>query len=175
MLRLFLFRHAKATPHVGGGDRERPLNQRGIGDARRIGAALASTGLRIDLALVSDARRTRETFTLAFEQPPGFRFEPRVYFSQHVVHVKYFDALISGRLVINGAFDSVKEINKNEELSLTFKPSDVADLHAKLVYCHDHYEELCSKYAGVKEYVAQHLTYNAYVKNLRFNTTPSSN
>ena len=79
MLRLFLFRHAKATPHVGGGDRERPLNQRGIGDARRIGAALASTGLRIDLALVSDARRTRETFTLAFEQPPAFRFEPRVY------------------------------------------------------------------------------------------------
>ena len=96
-------------------------------------------------------------------------------FSQHVVHVKYFDALISGRLVINGAFDSVKEINKNEELSLTFKPSDAADLHAKLVYCHDHYEELCKKYAGVKEYVAQHLTYNAYVKNLRFDTTPSAN
>jgi glycosyltransferase involved in cell wall biosynthesis len=96
-------------------------------------------------------------------------------FSQHVVHVKYFDALISGRLVINGAFDSVKEINKNEELSLTFKPSDVADLHAKLVYCHDHYKELCEKYAGVKEYVAQHLTYNAYVKNVRFNTPHSIN
>jgi glycosyltransferase involved in cell wall biosynthesis len=90
-------------------------------------------------------------------------------FSQHVVHVKYFDALISGKLVINGAFNSVKEINKNEELSLTFKPSDVADLHAKLVYCHNHYEELCRKYMGVKEYVAQHLTYSAYVKNLRFN------
>ena len=96
-------------------------------------------------------------------------------FSQHVVHVKYFDALISGRLVINGAFDSVKEINKNEELSLTFKPSDVTDLHAKLLYCHNHYEELCKKYAGVKEYVAQHLTYNVYVKSLRFDTTPSSN
>lgn len=89
-------------------------------------------------------------------------------FSQHVVHVKYFDALISGRLVINGAFESVKEINKNGKLSLTFKPSDVADLHAKLVYCRDHYEELRREYAGVKEYVAQHLTYNAYVKNLRF-------
>jgi glycosyltransferase involved in cell wall biosynthesis len=89
-------------------------------------------------------------------------------FSQHVVHVKYFDALISDRLVINGAFDSVKEINQNDELSLTFKPSDVADLYAKLVYCRGHYEELCKKYAGVKEYVAQHLTYNAYVKNLRF-------
>lgn len=89
-------------------------------------------------------------------------------FSQHVVHVKYYDALISGRLVINGAFDSVKEINKNDELSLTFKPSDVADLHAKLVYCHDHYEELRRKYAGVKEYVARHLTYNAYVKDMRF-------
>ncbi len=96
-------------------------------------------------------------------------------FSQHVVHVKYFDALISGRLVINGAFDSVKEINKNEELSLTFKPSDVSDLHAKLIYCHDHYKELCGKYASVKQYVAQHLTYNAYVKDLRFSTTPSTN
>ena len=95
-------------------------------------------------------------------------------FSQHVVHVKYFDALISGRLVINGAFESVKEINKDEALSLTFKPSDVADLYARLVYCHDHYEELCKKYAGVKEYVAQHLTYNAYVKNLRFNTVSSA-
>lgn len=96
-------------------------------------------------------------------------------FSQHVVHVKYFDALISGQLVINGAFDSVKEINKNEELSLTFKPSDVADLHAKLVYCHDHYEELRKKYAGVREYVAQHLTYKAYAKDLRFHTATASN
>lgn len=95
-------------------------------------------------------------------------------FSQHVVHVKYFDALISGQLVINGAFDSVKEINKNEELSLTFKPSDVADLYAKLAYCRDHYQELCIKYAGVREYVAQHLTYKAYVQNLRFNATPSA-
>lgn len=96
-------------------------------------------------------------------------------FSQHVVHVKYFDALISGRLVINGAFNSVKEINKNEELSLTFKPSDVADLHVKLAYCRDHYEELRRKYAGVKDYMAQYLTYNAYVKNLHFDTAASSN
>jgi glycosyltransferase involved in cell wall biosynthesis len=89
-------------------------------------------------------------------------------FSQHVVHVKYFDALISGRLVINGAFNSVKEINKNEELSLTFKPSDVDDLHGKLSYCRDHYEELSGKYAGVKDYVAQHLTYKSYIKNFSF-------
>ena len=89
-------------------------------------------------------------------------------FSQCVVHVKYFDALISGKLVINGAFESVKEINKNEELSLTFKPSDVNDLHGKLAYCRDHYEELCTKYAGVKDYVAQHLTYKSYLKSVDF-------
>ena len=95
-------------------------------------------------------------------------------FSQHVVHVKYFDALISGRLVINGSFGSVQEINKDEALSLTFRPSDVADLAAKLAHCRDHYAALCEKYAGVKDYVAQHLTYGAYVKNLRFATAAAA-
>jgi glycosyltransferase involved in cell wall biosynthesis len=35
-------------------------------------------------------------------------------YSNMIVHIKYFDALASGKLVINGSFDSVNEINKDD-------------------------------------------------------------
>ncbi|HLG87656.1 MAG TPA: histidine phosphatase family protein [Alphaproteobacteria bacterium] len=64
MAKLILFRHAKAAPaSPGQSDFDRPLTDRGRRDAGRMGAALG--GLSIDLALVSAARRTRETFDLA--------------------------------------------------------------------------------------------------------------
>src|SRR5262245_19206664 len=64
MAKLILFRHAKAaTASPGQGDFDRPLTDRGRRDAGRMGAALGSRA--IDLALVSAAQRTRETFELA--------------------------------------------------------------------------------------------------------------
>jgi len=64
-LRLILTRHAKSdwTDPLAG-DHARSLNKRGQGAAPRLGAWLAAQGHVPDLALVSDARRTRETWAL---------------------------------------------------------------------------------------------------------------
>ncbi|MGD8214843.1 SixA phosphatase family protein [Aestuariimicrobium sp. Y1814] len=61
MKRLFLMRHAKAEQWGPAGDKSRPLNDRGRRDSREQGARLREAG--IDLALVSSAVRTTQTFT----------------------------------------------------------------------------------------------------------------
>ena len=65
MRRLILFRHAKAARHAGGGDHARPLEAKGQKAAARMGRWLAESPWRPDLAVTSDARRTRETIALA--------------------------------------------------------------------------------------------------------------
>jgi phosphohistidine phosphatase len=68
MRRLILFRHAKAEPRgAGEDDFDRPLSPRGWDDAALVGRALADAGLDPDLALVSPARRTTETWISARE------------------------------------------------------------------------------------------------------------
>lgn len=68
MHRLIIMRHARAdTDPAPGGDRERPLSAAGRAEAALMGRALAERGLRPDLALVSGARRTQETWSLAQE------------------------------------------------------------------------------------------------------------
>ena len=64
MHRLILMRHAEADARApqGGGDIDRPLSPAGREDAARMGKALAERGFRPDLALVSAAVRTRETW-----------------------------------------------------------------------------------------------------------------
>ena len=61
MRHLLLLRHAKAAPAERGmADRDRPLAERGIRDARLMGRAMAAEPLP-DLILCSPATRTRET------------------------------------------------------------------------------------------------------------------
>jgi phosphohistidine phosphatase len=63
MRRLILFRHAKAEPRGRGQDDvDRPLAPRGREDAALIAGVLAREKLTPDLALVSSARRTLETW-----------------------------------------------------------------------------------------------------------------
>lgn len=60
--RLIVMRHAKSSwDNPSGIDHERPLNERGLRDAPRVGAALVELGWVPDLVLSSDAQRTRET------------------------------------------------------------------------------------------------------------------
>jgi phosphohistidine phosphatase len=62
-MRLMLLRHAKSEKgEPGMTDRARPLNARGCKDAPRIGEYIAHHGPQPDRALVSAARRTRETW-----------------------------------------------------------------------------------------------------------------
>lgn len=85
MLRLMLLRHAQATQYAGGGDAERPLNERGRREAQSMGDYLAQQGLFPDLAVVSPARRTRETLELAldvFGEPCPVLSEPRLYLAE---------------------------------------------------------------------------------------------
>lgn len=65
MQRLILMRHAEAERAAGSGrDRDRVLSARGRSDAAAMGQALAARGVRPDLALVSPAARTRQTWDL---------------------------------------------------------------------------------------------------------------
>ena len=81
MRRLLLLRHAKSDWPADVADLERPLAARGRAEAPAIGAFMAREELRPDLALVSPARRTRQTWTLiasALGDPPH-EVEPRLY------------------------------------------------------------------------------------------------
>lgn len=63
--RLLLFRHAKSARPEGVDDYDRPLAERGRKDAAFMGGLMAREDLVPDLALVSPALRTRETWALA--------------------------------------------------------------------------------------------------------------
>ncbi|WP_333695461.1 glycosyltransferase family 4 protein [Flavobacterium sp.] len=84
-------------------------------------------------------------------------------YSELIVHVKYLDALISGKVVINGSFKSVVELNPDDFLSLTFTPSDVSHLATQLSYALTHLEALQKRYAGTPAYVCESLTYASHV------------
>ena len=62
MHRLILMRHAQAEPSATGGDAARVLSTTGRHEADLMGRALAERGLKPDLALVSTAARTRQTW-----------------------------------------------------------------------------------------------------------------
>lgn len=60
--RLILMRHAKSAWEDYASDHERPLDPRGRRDAPFIAAHLADLGWQPDLVLLSDSRRTTETW-----------------------------------------------------------------------------------------------------------------
>jgi len=65
MLRLMLFRHAHADRPADIADHERPLSEKGREQAGRMGRYLGMQGLAADLAVVSTAKRTRQTWAEA--------------------------------------------------------------------------------------------------------------
>jgi phosphohistidine phosphatase len=83
MRRLILLRHAKTErAEPGERDRDRKLTKRGRADASAIGAYMARHGLVPDVALVSPAKRTQETWALlapAFAKAPKLVNEERIY------------------------------------------------------------------------------------------------
>lgn len=84
MLRLIIFRHAKAVPHGAAPDFERALAPRGLEAAAAMGRMLAAEHLLPDLALVSPALRTRQTWEEAAKALPGIavRHEAGLYDAQ---------------------------------------------------------------------------------------------
>lgn len=80
--RLILFRHAKSAwddPELD--DHERPLNKRGTKAAPRMAEWLVAHGARPDVAICSDAVRTRATLALALPVFNAAGCEPTVVVS----------------------------------------------------------------------------------------------
>lgn len=78
MRRLILLRHAKTEKDSASGkDEDRCLDQRGNTDATEIGAWLAANGYLPDIALVSTATRTRQTWDLISPYIPHCRIKYR--------------------------------------------------------------------------------------------------
>lgn len=83
MSTLVVLRHAKSAWPPGIPDQERPLNNRGRRDAPAAGRWLANELPHPpELAVVSPAQRTRQTWRLAapaWEDEIAVRFEPQIY------------------------------------------------------------------------------------------------
>jgi phosphohistidine phosphatase len=85
MRRLILFRHSEAVHSSGFRDHERPLTDAGRKDAAHAGAHLAALNLPVDLVLLSDSQRTRETWEIAgahLASRPESRLEKSLYEAQ---------------------------------------------------------------------------------------------
>lgn len=82
MRRLILLRHTKSDWPEGVADHDRPLAKRGFRAGPIMGAYMAKAGLTPDLAIVSTARRTQETWACvspAFATAIPAVDEPRIY------------------------------------------------------------------------------------------------
>ena len=85
--------------------------------------------------------------------------------SELVPHIKYFDALVSGKIVINGSFASIRDINQDERLSIDFKPSDINDLSVKIEKVLLNQDEYMLKFQN-QENIFNEFSYNNAVKAL---------
>lgn len=82
MRRLVVLRHAKSAWPEGVPDYRRPLADRGRRDAPEVGRWLAGALDRLDLALVSPATRTRQTWDLVSAElsaTPDVRHDEQLY------------------------------------------------------------------------------------------------
>lgn len=83
MRRLLLLRHAKSDrTRPGGHDHDRVLSARGREDAPKLGAFMVRHALIPERAIVSTARRARETWDLvasAIAKSPSADFDERIY------------------------------------------------------------------------------------------------
>lgn len=87
-------------------------------------------------------------------------------YSELIVHVKYFDALISDKVVICGSFKSVQEINKNDSFSVSYEPSNVDDLTDALKEVLNDYDLYLDRYKDNRKKVCEKYTYENYLPKL---------
>ena len=88
---LLIMRHAKSdSSKIICKDFERPLNRRGEKQPKFIAQNLADLNIDIDLALVSPATRTKQTF---FELSKSLDYEPETIFDQKLYNAYAEDLL----------------------------------------------------------------------------------
>ena len=117
-MRLMLLRHAKSEKsEPGTSDRDRTLNARGRIDAPKLGAYMAHHALRPDRAMVSDSRRTRETWerlSKAWTVPPPASFESDLYNAgpDAILDLLHEDAAAPNALLIVAHNPGLHELGK---------------------------------------------------------------
>lgn len=136
MDRLILMRHGKAEPHAAsGGDFERALAPRGRNDSALMGKVLARAGLSPDLALVSSARRTRETWEAAAPAFPRARSELRrdLYHAeaQEVLSAIREEAPDGATVMVVGHNPGLHELALRLALGGPAEPAKLAQLRGK--------------------------------------------
>ena len=87
-------------------------------------------------------------------------------YSQSLPHIKYFDSISSGKIVINGMFQFTDEINPDQKFSLNFEPSNIESLKEKMKYAIDNKETLLYKFCKVKVKAMEKFSYENSTKNL---------
>jgi phosphohistidine phosphatase len=135
--RLVLLRHAKAEPAGGVADELRALAPLGVRQAESVGTALRAAGLVPELALVSSAVRTQETWrhvatTLAAEPEPEVVVSDALYLAhpdEVLELVRRTDARVRTLLVVGHepAMSSLATV-----LAGAGEPADVAQVRAGL-------------------------------------------
>ena len=136
MDRLILMRHGKAEQHAAsGGDFERALAPRGHNDAALMGKVLAKADLSPDLALVSSARRTRETWEATSPAFAGARSELRrdLYHAeaQDVLAAIREEAPDSGTVMVVGHNPGLHELALRLAMGGPADPAMLAKLRGK--------------------------------------------
>ena len=136
MDRLILMRHGKAEQHAAsGGDFERALAPRGQNDAALMGQVLAKASLSPDLALVSAARRTRETWGAVASAFPKARATARrdLYHAeaQDVLAAIREDAPDTGTVMVVGHNPGLHELALRMALGGPVDPAKLAQLRGK--------------------------------------------
>jgi phosphohistidine phosphatase len=107
MLTLSLFRHAKSSwANPGQQDFDRPLNERGLEAAPRMGAFMADHGIAPDLVLSSPSVRTRQTLDLVLPHlspAPAVVYEDAFYLgspSTFLRRIRKLDAAVQHAMIV---------------------------------------------------------------------------
>lgn len=84
-------------------------------------------------------------------------------YSDIIVHVKYYDALLSGKIVICGFFRSIRELDNDQSLSIHYDPSSIESMKKAIRYAIDNRITLLKKYEKNVNYVLDNFSYGRYV------------
>ena len=86
-------------------------------------------------------------------------------YSNMIVHTKFYEAISTGKVVINGDFDSIKAINANFMRCLVFSPSNVFSLAKAISYALANLDCLTTQFSEVNNDVSELFTYKNNVKS----------
>ena len=87
-------------------------------------------------------------------------------FSQLLPHIKYFDAISSGKIVISGKFAYSDELNPNEKFSINFEPSDIDSLVNSMDFAINNKINLTEKAKLSATKAQEKFTYNNSIQKL---------